>query len=177
MTKTLLRIERAWAMPNRWTFSIAPIARLLDDYVHDGTWVDPFCGQSELALIHNDIAHKDGVDAREFLSRLDSIPNCLLDPPYSPRQIERCYKAIGREVTRVDTQNARLYAEVKNLVAERMPIGGQVIGCGWNSTGMGKKRGYRLVRVLLVNHGAAHNDTIVTVEHKIGAGARRKRDA
>jgi hypothetical protein len=38
---------------------------------------------------------------------------------------------------------------------------------GWNSSGIGIKRGFELIEVLLVCHGGSHNDTIVTVERKI----------
>ena len=37
---------------------------------------------------------------------------------------------------------------------------------GWNSSGVGIKRGMKLIEVLLVPHGGSHNDTIVTVERK-----------
>ena len=43
---------------------------------------------------------------------------------------------------------------------------GIAICFGWNSMGFGLKRGYELLEVLMVPHGGAHNDTIVTVERK-----------
>lgn len=39
--------------------------------------------------------------------------------------------------------------------------------CGWNSAGFGKVRGYVFEEILLVAHGGAHNDTIVTVERRM----------
>lgn len=39
---------------------------------------------------------------------------------------------------------------------------------------MGIKRDFELLEVLLVAHGAAHNDTIVTVERKLGASENIK---
>jgi len=49
-------INRVWAMPNRWTFKIPPIAKLLARYVGDGKgWVDPFSGESTLAEYRNDM--------------------------------------------------------------------------------------------------------------------------
>ena len=44
--------------------------------------------------------------------------------------------------------------------------GGIVISCGWNTQGMGKQNGFEIIEILLVCHGGAHNDTIVTVERK-----------
>lgn len=55
--------------------------------------------------------------------------------------------------------------EIARIVAP----GGLVISFGWDSTGMGKGRGFETVEILLVNHGACHNDTIVTVERKSGS--------
>ena len=91
----------------------------------------------------------------------------LFDPPYSPRQIQECYQQIGREVTTQDTQNARLYKRVKDGLDRMLKPGGIAICCGWNSMGFGLKRGYELLEILMVPHGAAHNDTIVTVERKL----------
>lgn len=159
-------------MPSKWTFSIKPIKSLLSRYViNPKLWTDPFSGMFSPASVTNDIdpetPAKSHQDSREFLKSLEIIRNCLLDPPYSPRQISECYKKIGKKVTAVDTQSAKLYSEVKDLIAERMPIGGIVISCGWNSNGMGINRGYSIKEILLVAHGGAHNDTIIMVEEKV----------
>ncbi len=45
--------------------------------------------------------------------------------------------------------------------------GGKVITYAYNSSGLGKKRGFEIIRILIVPHGAEHNDTICTVEKKI----------
>lgn len=52
-------------------------------------------------------------------------------------------------------------------MAKVIQPGGKVITFSYNSSGMGKKRGFELTRILLVCHGAEHNDTICTVERKI----------
>ena len=42
-----MKIERKWAMPNKWTFTIKPITELLSRYVGDGMgWVDLFAGKN-----------------------------------------------------------------------------------------------------------------------------------
>ena len=43
---------------------------------------------------------------------------------------------------------------------------GKVISFGWNSGGIGKKNGFEIEKILLVNHGSQHNDTICTLEVK-----------
>jgi hypothetical protein len=44
--------------------------------------------------------------------------------------------------------------------------GGVVVSLGWNTCGMGKKRGYEKEELLVVCHGSGHNDTLVLVERK-----------
>jgi hypothetical protein len=173
-----VRITRAWAMPNKHTFKIAPIAELLDRYVlnQGANWMDPFCGHSLRAQFRNDLDPKNAfatthLEATEYLRKCKGnkelqLDGCLFDPPYSPGQIARVYKSVGLAVAMKDTQNAALYSECRDLIAPLIKPGGYVISFGWNSTGMGKKHGFEKVEMLIVNHGGAHNDTIVLVESK-----------
>lgn len=160
-------ITRAWAMPSPATFSIPPISELLDRWLKDcAVVVDPFAGDSLRGTIRNDL--RDGMEAVAFL---DSLNGCradavLFDPPYSPRQISEAYKRVGLEVGVRETQNGRLYRDVKDRLDRILKPGGIAICCGWNSAGFGKVRRYQLEEILLVAHGGAHNDTIVTVERK-----------
>lgn len=170
---------RQWAMHSADTFSIRPIERLLHRWLKDRrSIVDPFARNSRLAHWRNDLnpetQAEHHMDAREFLKTLYDADNfeadaLLLDPPYSPRQISEVYQSIGRKCSTEDTQNARLYREVRDLGNRLLVAGGIVISFGWNSAGMGTPA-YRMEEVLLVPHGGAHNDTIVVVETKIQAG-------
>jgi len=136
--------------------------------------VDPFCGESELAGHRNDLRRdaKAGnhLDARDWLRMLRDEPieadAVLLDPPYSPRQISEVYKSVGRSCTVGDTQNARLYKECIDLMDAILKPGGVALRFGWNSMGFPKGR-YERLETLLVNHGAAHNDTICTADRKL----------
>jgi hypothetical protein len=94
--------------------------------------------------------------------RADAV---LFDPPYSPRQIAEVYASIGRACSTQDTQNARLYREARVRLASMLKPGGIGISCGWNSTGFGAD--FKVEELLLIAHGGAHNDTIVTVERKM----------
>ena len=159
-------------MPNKFTFQMKPVAGLLGRHVLPGyTVVDPFCGSSRLGQHRNDLA-ESGVDANQYMDSLIEARGegwadvCLLDPPYSPRQISEHYKSAGLPVGAKETQNARLYSGAIERMDRVLKIGGKAIRCGWNSCGFGVTRGYVLNEVLLVCHGAAHNDTIVTVETK-----------
>jgi len=165
-------INRVWAMPDKRTFTIKPIAELLDRYVGDGKgWIDLFAGSSQLAEITNDInpnlPAKFHMESEEFMKRAKRVyKGALFDPPYSLEQMKRSYEDIGRKFTQRDGQIANRWTETKNLLIDRIASNGYVISFGWNSNGMGKKRGFKIVEILLVSHGAGHNDTIVTVEQR-----------
>lgn len=158
-------------MPCAWTFSIKPIRTLLEEEVH-GYWVDPFCGRFSPANVKNDL-NKDMVaeshtDATEFLRSLGdgSFDGILLDPPYSNRQISEHYGKAGIKVTGWHTSSG--WGKVlKDEAARVLRVGGKAICFGWNSSGLGTKRGFRLEQILLVSHGGSRNDTIVTVETKL----------
>lgn len=162
-----LAINRVCAMPSPHTFEIQPIADLLRVVLpRHGVIVDPFSGRSRIGTHRNDLAH-GGVDAEAYVRGLGVKADAVLfDPPYSPRQIAEVYQSVGLKVGTEDTQNARLYKRVKDALDEKLKRGGIAICCGWNSAGFGKTRGYLLTEILLVAHGGAHNDTIVTVEIK-----------
>jgi hypothetical protein len=164
-------------MPAADTFSIPPIAKLLARYIRPGDLVcDPFARNSTLAQLSNDLnpdtVAEHHMPAEEFLVMLHGehegrVDVLLFDPPYSPRQISECYQGIGLAVAMQDTQTARLYAAARDAGNPLVRRGGVAISFGWNSTGMGKGRGYQMEELLLVAHGGAHNDTIVVVERKV----------
>lgn len=180
--------DRIWCMANPDTFSMKPIDALLHRYIPQGPnakqptllVIDPFARNNKWGNCTNDLnpaASADyHMDAVEFLDLIVAEVNAgtrpkfdvaLLDPPYSPRQISECYQSIGKKATGKDTQNARLYKECKDRLDQVLKVGGLAVCFGWNSAGFGLKRGYELNEILLVPHGAAHNDTIVTVETKV----------
>ena len=170
---TTTTMSRSWAMPSASTFTIAPIAELLARYVPAGGhgWADPFAGWASPAEWTNDLnpdtPAMSHCDAREFTESLPTdLAGILFDPPYSPEQISRTYKGIGRAVTTEDTQNGALYAVTKSLLAPKVKTGGWALSFGWNSAGFGRARGFEIVEILLVAHGGAHNDTICVVERK-----------
>jgi len=163
-------INRVWAMPNKWTFTIKPIAELLARYVGDGKgWIDPFAGENSPAEITNDLNPNSPatfhLDAGDFLEQLNGngYNGILFDPPYSLRQVKEIYGSIGKPVTGLELNFGNLRYAIEQLIIP----GGTAISFGWNSTGIGKTRGFEIIEILLVSHGRAHNDTIVTVERKI----------
>jgi len=84
----------------------------------------------------------------------------------SPRQVSEVYTRLGMTVN-METTQASFWSKMKLEIGRITKINGIVVGCGWNSGGIGKKYGFELIEVLLVPHGGQHNDTIVTVERKV----------
>lgn len=166
-----IKIERKWAMPSPWTFSIQPIHDLIKEEFTDGLWVDPFAGKYSPATIRNDLSPNSSaeyhMEALDFLSGFPdaSVDGVLFDPPYSPRQIRECYDHI--ESGKSWDGKATFWSQAKNECARILRIGGKALCFGWNSMGFGKKRSFNMQRILLVPHGGNHNDTICTVEIKV----------
>jgi len=169
-----MKIERIWAMPNRWTFTIKPIKELLKNEIKDNElWVDPFAGKNSPASITNDLNGKIEasyhLDALKFLKTLEKeqYHGVLFDPPYSITQAKRCYEGYGMDKLEIKPTSMKYWSECKNEMARILCPGGKAICFGWNSMGLGKNRGFKITRILLVPHGGSKNDTIITVEIKI----------
>lgn len=161
-----MTIERKWEMPNRYTFKMRAVTELLRNEMVTDLWIDPFCGIASPAQIRNDSdpalladSHMDGLD---FLTSLGatSVNGVLFDPPYSTKQALRKYKPKHNGTAGRSEYQARCKDEIARIVRK----GGKAICFGWDSNGIGKTRGFELQRVLLLCHGACHNDTIITVE-------------
>jgi len=168
-------ITREWAMPNKATFTIKPIARIVTQYVGPGTnWIDPFAGWNSPSEIKNDLDTSTPVPSHlDALLFLKTIPDCsangvLFDPPYSITQARDCYNGYGMDKLDVKPTSMKYWAEVKNQMRRIIRLGGLAICCGWSSMGLGKGRGFAMIEILLVPHGGSKNDTIVTVECKVG---------
>lgn len=158
-------------MPNSNTFEIKPIKELIDKYTY-GLVIDPFANKNKLANITNDLDEQYDtdyhMDALDFLKKFDdnSVDCVLYDPPYSVRQVSEVYRKLGHSVN-METTQASYWSKRKKEIGRIVNRNGIVISCGWNSGGIGKKYGFEILEILLVPHGGAHNDTIVTVERKI----------
>jgi hypothetical protein len=161
-------------MASQDTFDCAPMMGLVRTYLH-GVSVDPFARNKRLATYTNDLNpntmaeyHMDAVDFLKMLNERGVKADCvILDPPYSPRQITDCYAEAGLKATMRDTQNARLYAEVKREVERMVKLGGVVLSFGWNTAGMQTKAGWLIEEIKIVCHGAGRNDTLCMAERKI----------
>lgn len=166
-------MERKHAQPNKWTFEIPPIKQLLKEEMNGGAWCDPFAGMTSPAQVRNDL-NPDApaefhMDALEFLRAQPSnhYDGVLYDPPYSMRQASECYKTYGKERFTANVTNMRYWSQCKTEIARILKPGGKVMCFGWNTMGIGMKRGFEMTRVLMVPHGGSRNDTIATVETRL----------
>lgn len=172
-----MKFSRKWAMPDANTFSIPPISEFVKAYLVGSQWsLDPFARNGSLADVTNDLNPNTGaqyhLDAEEFLLKMAvDFPDrkadlVFFDPPYSPRQISECYQSIGKPVGMKETQSAVLYQRVRNAMLTVLSDEAIVLSFGWNTVGMGKKRGFKIMEIMLVCHGGAHNDTICLAEDR-----------
>lgn len=169
------QFSRAFAGPSSDTFDVPPIAGFVQKYLlKSKVSVDPFARNKRWATFTNDLnpdtAADNHLDAEEFLNQLHerkvTADLVIFDPPYSPRQISECYQNIGKTVTMEDTQNCVLYSRVRSKIPAILSEDGVVLSFGWNSNGMGEKHDMEIIEILIVAHGAAHNDTICVAERR-----------
>ena len=166
-------INRVWAMPNSQTFSIKPIKELVERHLcQGGIIIDPFANGCKYGTITNDLNPKFDttyhLDALDFLKLMksESADVVLYDPPYSLRQVKECYEGVGITVTAEHTKSS-WRAKHLDEIARIVKPNGLCLSFGWNTNGVGKKRGFEIIEILVVAHGGSKNDTLCTVERKI----------
>ena len=167
-----MKISRAYCLPNSKTFKIKPIKEFVERNIKNCVCIiDPFANESKYGTITNDLNPEFDtnyhLDALDFLKLIpDESADCVLyDPPYSSRQVVEAYKGFGKEITKESTQatwRARHLDEIQRILKPH----GKALCFGWNSNGVGKKRGFMLEEVILVAHGGSKYDTICTLEIK-----------
>jgi hypothetical protein len=112
------------------------------------------------------------MDALDFLKMLATknvmADLIIFDPPYSLRQIQECYAGMGKKMTGRESQS--FYADIRNAFVDIVSPGCIALSFGWNSIGIGIKKGFSLIEIMLVCHGRAHNDTICIAERKTQGG-------
>ena len=158
-------------MPNSDTFSMKPVMQILREEMNGEEWADPFARNSKFGKYTNDLNPNTlaeyNMDALDFLKtfKSNSLDGVLFDPPYSLRQIKEVYDGIGMSLT--SHQTKYFFSDIKDQINRILKPGGKVISFGWSSNGIGKNRGFRMEKIVLLAHGGNHNDTIITIESKI----------
>ena len=176
-----MKISREWAMPDKNTFNILPIKRFVNKYLkNSNASIDPFARDKRWATHTNDLNPKTKaehhLDSVCFLKLLQDrhidADLAMFDPPYSPEQMKRAYDKIGLKMGGRDALRTAGWKAEKDIIMNLISIGGYVLCFGWDSCGMGMKRGFAIQEILLVCHGAGHNDTICMAEKKISEQIR-----
>jgi hypothetical protein len=157
-------------MPNKWTFLIPSAKKLITRIAGDGSnWADPFAGKSDFAEFRNDLNPENNqphcLEASEFLKTFadGSLNGVIFDPPYSKTQAARAYSGFGVKYPEKENQTGG-FPLVRDEIVRAVKHGGRVISFGWNTVGMGKKRGGKIIEILIISHGGNRNDTLCTVE-------------
>lgn len=172
----MCRMTRVWAMPTADTFDCPPIGDFVRRYLRQSTTsADLFARNKRWATYTNDLnedtAAEYHLDVLDFLIELRArkirADLVIFDPPYSRQQVKEHYLQNGLDFGTKDTQRMTGWKAERDVIDAIMEPGGYVLTFGWNSQGMGTERGYYLDEVVLVCHGAGHNDTICTAERKI----------
>lgn len=164
-----IKIDRCFSMPSIWTFDIKPVHLLLKKYIYNSKSVlVPFAGKYRFernGIDYIDIMpdlpkpyiQGDCVTIMiEMIKKNKKYDLVIADPPYTAFQAVRSY---GNEKLQDITV-------IKNLINQLLNKDGTVIFFGYNSTGMGGKRGYEKKEILLINLGGSHNDIIITVDQR-----------
>jgi len=169
--KTIL-IRYEWAMGNIWTFQIKPIKKWLLNIlsrndINSGLF--PYAGKTRIPTGYlEDIAIYIDIDETSpqpciYGDCIDILSNpaynllgfdcVIIDPPYTEHQANIYYN--GNKRTRISL--------LKDIIVQHHSPK-HVIIFGYNTTGMGKKRGYTKKEILIVNLGGNHNDILCTWE-------------
>jgi len=100
------------------------------------------------------------MDAYEFILiakengwKYDTV---IFDPPYSLRKSREKYYGIYTSKLR----------KIKTILPELMNEGSYFINFGYSTNGMGKKRGFELIKICIINHSGDKDDTLCTIEIK-----------
>ena len=154
-------------MPSKWTFKMPPVKDLFYSYNVGVGYVDPFAGENSPAEFTNDIegrGNQSQIDGLEYLNQFkdNSVRGVLFDPPYSVEQCLRKYTPKFKGTA----GRTEYWTQCKKEIARITRPGGRCFSFGWNSCGIGKKRGFEIIEILLLCHGACHNDTIIVVDKK-----------
>ena len=91
--------------------------------------------------------------AKDKKLKFDTV---IFDPPYNLRKSREKYFGVYTSELR----------KIKTELPYIINGNGIVICYGYDTTGMGKNRGFELIHICIINHSGDHNDTLCTIEKK-----------
>jgi hypothetical protein len=148
---------------NKYTFKSTPV-RIIVEKLAEGRTLNLFAGKTKLNIdeVRNDLDPTMNaeyhLDAYDFVTQYKGEPfnTVLLDPAYSIRKSIELYH--GNKMSKFNA--------IKNTLSALLTDRGLVITFGYHSISMGATRGFQLERVIILCHGGATHDTIISVERK-----------
>jgi len=163
-----MEIEYMKTPLHKYTFSRKPIREWVEKNAK-GKVLNLFAGKTKLALDEFRVDadktmiadwYGDAYDfVKQFKNKFDTI---ILDPPYAIRKSMEMYNG----------KKASKFNEIKDLLPKLLKKNGIIITFGYHSVSMGKGRGFKQDKILLMSHGGAIHDTIAVIETlKEGVGA------
>ena len=148
---------------HRYTFSVKPIKEWVERN-SKGKVLNLFAGKTKLKLDEFRVDIDKTMIADIYMDSYDFVKQCkdkfdtiILDPPYAYRKSMEMYNG----------NKASKFNQVKDLIPNILNKDGIVITFGYHSVSMGNSRGFIQKKILLMSHGGAIHDTIVTIEKKV----------
>lgn len=149
---------------NRYTFKNKRLKEWVEDRCF-GSVLNLFAGKT---LLNVDETRVDSdpsmnsdyhMDALEFcrLPRYDKFDTVVLDPPYAYRKSMEMYNG----------NVCSPFKQLKHALMGVISSDAKVITLGYHSVSMGRVRSFEVEEILLMSHGGAIHDTIVTVERRV----------
>ena len=148
----------------KWTFKSAPKTKEWVENQCKGKVLNLYAGATRLDVDEYRIDLSDEFEPDLVMNSIDFVhttdmkfDTILLDPPYSFRKSKELYgnKRMGPMPI------------LKNAIERITNPGHRVIQLGYETGGMGKKRGpYKKIALAVICHGGELRDTLVLVEEK-----------
>jgi hypothetical protein len=152
----------------RYTFRNNRIRQWVEDHCEGPHVLNLFAGKYRLNLpegwreMRNDL--NPDMNADYHMDALDFVDQCkelsfkfstvILDPPYSYR---KC-------MTKYNGMVSSPFNQIKNKILNILEPNGITMTMGYHSNSMGKRRGFEQEHILLMSHGGAIHDTILSLE-------------
>lgn len=173
-----MEFEYLWSMPNKCTFEMKPIKKILIELVfsHKNILI-PFAGMTRFnglnlpKITYIDIEqdrpkpciYGDCLEVmQDLLNKQTNKQYDLIisDPPFCFFQAVHTYH----------NQKMQDISRCKELYDQLLKPSGHVLHFGFNSTGMGQNRSYKKQKLWVVNQGGSHNDLLILLEQKLAIG-------
>jgi len=102
--------------------------------------------------------HEDALEfVRRWRGKFDTI---VFDPPYNLRKAKEKYG--GRYIGAV--------RKIKHELPRILNLGGRIISFGYDTIGMGRRRGFEKIAILLICHSGDREDSMAVVERFVQPG-------